>query len=79
MSLSFVGKPPHIASPLTRFEAIEGLRGYLALIVIAYHLLSATNVAEHFGFDRYGTLLGGGSVDVFIMISGFVMANLLVQ
>lgn len=79
MSLSFVGKPPHIASPLTRFEAIEGLRGYLALIVIAYHLLSATNVAEHFGFDRYGTLLGGGSVDVFIMISGFVMANLLIQ
>lgn len=68
---------PHPTPSLMRFEAIEGLRGYLALAVLGYHLLSATNVAEYFGFDRYGTMIGGGSVDVFIMISGFVMAHAL--
>src|SRR5690606_24899481 len=79
VSASFGGTLPTVPPGTQRFDAIEGLRGYLALVVVGYHLLSATNVSEHFGFDRHATLLGGGSVDVFIMISGFVMAHTLMQ
>ena len=71
---------PHESAPaVARIDAIEGLRGWLAFSVLAYHLLSATNVSAFYGFERAATALGGGAVDIFIMLSGCVIAGLLLQ
>ena len=67
------------ANPLARIDAIEGLRGWLAMTVVGYHLVSAANVSDFYEFDRYATMFGGGAVDVFILLSGFVIAGLILR
>lgn len=67
------------AGLFARIDAIEGLRGWLAITVVICHLMSATNVATFYKFDRYTMMVGGGAVDVFILLSGFVIAGLILR
>ncbi|MEP7209669.1 MAG: acyltransferase [Alphaproteobacteria bacterium] len=64
---------------LDRIPAIEGLRAWLAWAVVIYHLTSTTNIDKLYGFSGKADLVGGGAVHVFMLISGFVIAGLLIK
>lgn len=51
---------------------IQYLRGFAAIIVVFNHLWSGHggNISKTLGFD----IIGGFGVDVFFVISGFIMA-----
>jgi peptidoglycan/LPS O-acetylase OafA/YrhL len=57
-------------SPSHKLTPIEGLRGYLALVVLIQHLLDNTGFSNSFGALKSA---GGLSVKCFIIISGFVI------
>ncbi|HWA01153.1 MAG TPA: acyltransferase [Caulobacterales bacterium] len=60
---------------MPRFPEIEGLRAWLAWSVVATHCFVSLNY-----FPRVGQLLDGGNiVAVFIMVSGFVIAGLVID
>lgn len=64
---------------MRRFYEIEGLRAWLAWFVVAWHLV------QFFGLETRTELLGAAGglaatcVDVFIVISGFVITHLVVS
>lgn len=58
---------------MKRFAALEGLRGWLAWAVVFGHLSELSNI----GLGMNGEL-GYRAVEIFIIISGFVMTNLIV-
>lgn len=57
-----------------RFDAIEGLRAWLAFGVFAFHLSSITNITS---LSYQFRLLGSDAVLVFMIVSGFVISHLL--
>ena len=57
---------------IKRFDAIEGLRGYLAWMVVADHVVSWTGTGGPLG------LFGGTAVKCFVIVSGYVITHLLV-
>ncbi len=60
---------------MPRFPEIEGLRAWLAWSVVATHCFVSLNY-----FPRIGQLLDGSNiVAVFVMVSGFVIAGLVVD
>jgi peptidoglycan/LPS O-acetylase OafA/YrhL len=63
-------------APVERIHALDGLRGVLALFVVVYHLLSPLPVLQPL-VDRWLPLLHQGwyAVDVFFVMSGFVMLH----
>lgn len=64
---------------MPKIKSIEGLRGYLALWVVASHLLAFSGLESHLP-QSLGLLSQGGlAVDVFIIISGFVITLLLTR
>jgi peptidoglycan/LPS O-acetylase OafA/YrhL len=64
---------------VVRIPAIEGLRAWLAWTVVAYHLLNATNIDAFYGFAQRADIFGEGAVHVFMAISGFVIAGLIIE
>lgn len=62
-----------------RFGSLEGLRGALSLWVFGTHIVAIGGYPWS-GFTYPWTMLvhGGNAVDVFIILSGFVIAKLLV-
>lgn len=70
---------PAAPSPVARIAAIEGLRAWLAWAVVGYHLLNVTNIDSYFGLTARTDMIGQGAVHLFMMISGFVIAGLIVQ
>jgi peptidoglycan/LPS O-acetylase OafA/YrhL len=62
-----------------RFPAIDGLRAWLAWTVVAAHIVQATGLDQLWPAMGLVRELGSKSVMVFIMISGFVIAGLLVE
>jgi peptidoglycan/LPS O-acetylase OafA/YrhL len=67
-----------IFSERHRLSAIEGLRGYLALWVVICHVLWVSGVAQE-GIPEALRVLRDGSyaVDIFVIVSGFVIFLLL--
>ncbi len=64
---TFLHKDSAARRPLQQYTSIQVLRGLAALMVVVYHLPAALNVP-----DLNVPLLNGG-VDIFFVISGFVM------
>jgi peptidoglycan/LPS O-acetylase OafA/YrhL len=62
---------------MQRILAIEGLRGVLALWVLCEHALSASGLGEHWTGVPAILTDGTHAVDVFIIVSGFVIFYLL--
>ena len=66
--------------PQERFSAIEGLRGYMALWVLAAHCLGAAG----YEIDQLHGVIkmirdAGYAVDVFVIVSGFVISRLIIK
>ena len=60
-------------SEMRPYAGIEGLRAWLAWAVVAWHLL------QFFGLGPHGAAgIAATAVDVFIIVSGFVICNLVV-
>jgi len=58
---------------MRHYSGIEGLRAWLAWTVVAWHLL------QFFGVGQHGAAgIAATAVDVFIIVSGFVICNLVV-
>lgn len=55
--------------PSNKLEGIQILRGYAAMLVVVTHLWSAGLVSSALRFSR----IGGLGVDIFFIISGFIM------
>jgi peptidoglycan/LPS O-acetylase OafA/YrhL len=62
---------------MQKIKSIEGLRGILALWVVLGHTLAAAGLGEHWRGPFKVLASGGNAVDVFIVISGFVIFYLL--
>ncbi|HYD86981.1 MAG TPA: acyltransferase [Vitreimonas sp.] len=62
----------------SRFWEIEGLRAWLAWTVVVSHLFITLNVQD-FGLGYFAPLAGAHAVSIFIMISGFVIAGLVIE
>lgn len=62
-----------------RFPAIEGLRGWLAWAVVAAHIMLFTNLEMSGKLGVAVANLGFPAVQVFIVISGFVICGLIVE
>lgn len=52
-----------------KLDGIQILRGYAAILVVVTHLWSVGTVSRVLGFSR----IGGFGVDIFFVISGFIM------
>jgi peptidoglycan/LPS O-acetylase OafA/YrhL len=67
------------SEPTGYVTEFAGLRGILAVWVFAFHAVTIAEVWDRVPW-KVGTLLRGGqAVDVFIILSGFVITNLLMQ
>ena len=53
----------------SKLEGIQILRGYAAVLVVVTHLWSESAIALNLELSR----LGGLGVDIFFIISGFIM------
>lgn len=60
-----------------RLPELEGLRGLLALWVLGYHVLAITGWWDRLPASLRPIVDGGNAVDVFILLSGFVITSLL--
>lgn len=62
---------------MKRFDQIEGLRGYLALWVLVGHLIGYSGIT----LSRPVALFTGATkaVDVFIILSGFVITHMMIE
>lgn len=63
---------------MKKFYAIEGLRGWLAWIVVFSHLVQTSDVYAH-GLGPAALRAGQVAVLVFVVISGFVIAHLVTE
>jgi peptidoglycan/LPS O-acetylase OafA/YrhL len=60
------------------FRSLEGLRGYMAWTVVLMHVMYFSGYAHRFPGFLVATLINGdGAVNVFIVVSGFVITHLL--
>ena len=60
-----------------RFDALEGLRGWLAWAVLASHIVQAADLEMVSGASAFVMDFGERAVDVFIILSGFVVTHLI--
>jgi len=73
----FDGKPTR-KTQTEHFKAIDGLRAYMAWWVVCQHLLQASGIIKIYDYPVLKLLtMGGLAVMVFVIISGFVIAHLL--
>ncbi|HUN97489.1 MAG TPA: acyltransferase family protein, partial [Bradyrhizobium sp.] len=63
---------------MKKFYSIEGLRGWLAWIVVLSHLVQTSDVYAH-GLGPAALRAGQMAVLVFIIISGFVITHLVTE
>jgi peptidoglycan/LPS O-acetylase OafA/YrhL len=61
------------------FKGLKGARGWLAWIVVASHIVQLTALDHHFGALKVLQIGGDLAVDVFIIMSGFVIYNLILE
>lgn len=52
-----------------RFEILDGLRGFAAMIVVAFHLFETYSAGPKYQIVNHGYL----AVDFFFVLSGFVI------
>ena len=62
-----------------RLPELEGMRGVLALWVLAYHVLSISGWWQNLPNSVKAVADGTNAVDVFILLSGFVICGLLLS
>jgi peptidoglycan/LPS O-acetylase OafA/YrhL len=65
-------------SKMQKFAAIEGLRAWLALVVVLDHCAAGSDLHHH-GLLRIVAEAGPVCVSVFIIISGFVITHLIME
>ncbi len=63
---------------MPKIPEIEGLRGWLAWAVVASHLPLILNI-QWFGVGMFAPALGAWSVQLFILVSGFVISGLVID
>lgn len=63
---------------MKKWEAIEGLRAWLAWTVVLVHCVAGADL-QHHGFFRIFVEAGPVCVSVFIIISGFVITHLIIE
>lgn len=61
-----------------RFSGFDGLRGWLAWMVVVHHLVYFTGLRERFSPLKFLLGWGDSAVLIFIVLSGFVITHLLV-
>ncbi|MET0382559.1 MAG: acyltransferase [Burkholderiaceae bacterium] len=61
-----------------RFRGLDGLRGWLAWMVVIDHITLFTGAQTSYGLGRLNDM-GSGAVTVFIILSGFVITHLLIE
>lgn len=66
-----------MAGRVSGFKGIEGARAWLAWTVVGYHVFTWNAVSERLHWMHRLDQVGAWAVDVFIIISGFVIAHLL--
>ncbi|MDB5887220.1 MAG: acyltransferase [Rhodocyclales bacterium] len=64
---------------MSHFRGIEGLRAWLACIVMAHHVIWFSGLSQRFLQLKVFNAFGYYAVSVFIIISGFVIAHLLLE
>lgn len=64
---------------MQRFAAIEGLRAWLAWVVVFSHIAQVMGIGIHGGHGVWFDHAGEAAVFIFIAISGFVIAGLVVD
>ncbi len=64
---------------MSRFRGIEGLRAWLACIVMVHHVIWFSGLSQRFLQLKVFNALGYYAVSVFIIISGFVITHLLLE
>ena len=64
---------------MPRFAAIEGLRAWLAWVVVFSHIGQSLGLADHGGRSLWLARAGEAAVLVFITVSGFVIAGLVID
>ncbi|WP_174284528.1 acyltransferase [Sphingomonas bacterium] len=67
-----------VVRTMPRYIAIDGLRAWLAWIVVATHIVQQA-LPDAGGADWVRMDLGGEAVSTFIIISGFVISHLLIE
>lgn len=66
-----------IGSPtVRRFEEIEGLRGWLSWTVVGWHVVQYTGLSGHYRILGSTAGLAHLAVEIFIILSGFVVCHL---
>ena len=66
-----------LSSPIQRFAEIEGLRAWLSWLVVAWHVIQYTGLNARYRVLASSAGLAHLSVEVFIILSGYVVTNLL--
>ena len=64
---------------MRRFDELEGLRGWLAWIVVGWHLVLACDLKSRFLLFQPAAGAASVAVDVFIILSGFVITHLMLD
>lgn len=64
---------------MKHFRSIDGVRGWLAWSVVAYHMVLLTGADQWMHVLAFTNLFGHVSVPCFIIISGFVITHLLIE
>lgn len=64
-------------SQMTRFTALEGLRGWLAWTVVLCHLAMTSDIHAK-GLGPAAVEAGRAAVFVFMILSGFVITHLVI-
>lgn len=63
---------------MRRFDEIEGLRAWLSWTVVFWHVLQSTGLYTLHGFLRPAEGAAATTVEIFMIVSGFVVTHLLV-
>lgn len=64
---------------MTYFRGFEGMRAWLSWSVVFAHIVHMTGADHTYGFLKPFLFLGDFAVNVFIMISGFVITSLILE
>jgi peptidoglycan/LPS O-acetylase OafA/YrhL len=79
MSPALSGPTSELAPELKRIPSLDGLRALSIFLVVALHTLQRYSITHHVALGWYALLNGADGVQIFFVISGFLITSLLLQ